>query len=1258
VRLKTFQTVQQPNFDMRKSLTRSRAAIHFVTFGLWVLACARAFAADLEWVERMIAAHARFKGKPGYVAQLGDSITYSMAFWSPLGWDSPEKYLTRDDGLPKVPADKRWRDILSGFRDKGPKHGNYSGWRVGDVLKVIDQVLAEEQPEIALIMLGTNDISGGRVPPDYSAGLKRIIQKCLEAGCVPILNTIPPRRGHDAAVDEANRVVRGLASDNKIPLADFHAECIRLAPGGKWDGTVISNDGVHPSGGNNQVYTDENMSKCGYAIRNWVNFLAVREVYFRVLHPITKGTHKAEAPPSPEPTTKPTAGIRIPITRDTWFSGVGKEGDGNNGGSQRLKFKSIQEFPVMDFDPAPLRGKTVRRAFLHVRATENSRLQRITLSTFGADWVEGTGSSYAVQTGSSTFNHRKHPDVPWTFLGSTVNWVMLGEGGTFWRMSDASPPDADGWQVIPVERSIIAARVAGMSYGLLVFDDTGTERPKPTEKETFARFPNRYIYSREAGKDRAPYLTVELGESDAVAPDAPSGFKSATTHGNPTAPLPTGEAILTWITPADSGPAGTLGFNVEIHGTAVPRHLIPIAKAPGSEVTMRVRDLALDVNREHTIAIRAVDGAGNESAPITDKFRVSQGTAITLGVAPFPASSAGAPLPKLGNAEIAIVDSLDKVHPTNGVMIPSQDATYLSRNHLWDASAKKIQLHAARNEIISFQVLVRGQATGFEPRLSFDDLPGATVSWGRYHHVPVKNEDIGSIAETMGKGVKVERVEGVLPDPVLPLNGKFSVPDPSEAIAGQNSGSLLCEIYVPNAAPVGTCSGELVLTTGTASLRLKVELEVWDFTLPNRLSFIPEMNCYGLPSGNEMAFYRLAHRHRTVLDAVGYSQRGTVSDGWAPKVTGTGFDWTDWDARFGPLFDGSAFRDLPRKGAPVEVFMLPVHENWPVPIAKHYNGDYWADRAFTPEYRDGLVRASRRFAAHFAERGWKVTGFQFFLNNKAYAGADPAGYRRSSPWQLDEPVNFQDFWALRWYGRAFHEGFDPLLDRVHCSFRCDISRSQWQRDALDGVMNYNVASGAMMREFQRMVVDRAESLGQFLTTYGGSNPVEANNTYNAAWCIDAWTLGANGVIPWQTVGRDSSWKQGETTCVLYPGGPAGSKEPIPSIRLKAYLRGQEDVEYLTLLQHSTGWPRAEISRQVRSLLRLQHVPSAAGWSDPRDDGRHFGALKPGELWALRVGIGRMISQKSPPPAASLVEWKIPPFDARHSSPGHVTGTGP
>ena len=69
-----------------------------------------------------------------------------------------------------------------------------------------------------------------------------------------------------------------------IPLADFHAECVRLRPDGSWEGTIISKDGVHPSGGKSNVYTEENLKTCGYALRNWVNFLVLRQLYFRVLN--------------------------------------------------------------------------------------------------------------------------------------------------------------------------------------------------------------------------------------------------------------------------------------------------------------------------------------------------------------------------------------------------------------------------------------------------------------------------------------------------------------------------------------------------------------------------------------------------------------------------------------------------------------------------------------------------------------------------------------------------------------------------------------------------------------------------------------------------------------------------------------------------------------------------------------------------------------------------------------------------------------
>ena len=41
------------------------------------------------WVEAMKKVHARFTGTNGTFAQFGDSISFTMAFWSPLAWVSP-----------------------------------------------------------------------------------------------------------------------------------------------------------------------------------------------------------------------------------------------------------------------------------------------------------------------------------------------------------------------------------------------------------------------------------------------------------------------------------------------------------------------------------------------------------------------------------------------------------------------------------------------------------------------------------------------------------------------------------------------------------------------------------------------------------------------------------------------------------------------------------------------------------------------------------------------------------------------------------------------------------------------------------------------------------------------------------------------------------------------------------------------------------------------------------------------------------------
>src|SRR6185437_13724232 len=217
---------------------------------------------------------------------------------------------------------------------------------------------------------------------------------------------------------------------------------------------------------------------------------------------------------------------------------------------------------------------------------------------------------------------------------------------------------------------------------------------------------------------------------------------------------------------------------------------------------------------------------------------------------------------------------------------------------------------------------------------------------------------------------------------------------------------------------------------------------------------------------------------------------------------GRRLDWSAWDRRFGAYLDGTAFDDMPRRGVPLECFYLPLHENWPSTMADNYRGGYWADEAFGPAYREAFVAASRQMAEHFGERGWNETIFQCFLNGKNNFKA--GGWSRgSSPWLLDEPANFQDYWALRYFGLAFHAGVGQAKSEAKMFFRADISRPEWQREVLDDVLDYNVVGGAL-RRYHRIVLDRKQATGQTVLEYGSANAIEDSNVQPAAWCVDAW----------------------------------------------------------------------------------------------------------------------------------------------------------
>ena len=442
------------------------------------------------------------------------------------------------------------------------------------------------------------------------------------------------------------------------------------------------------------------------------------------------------------------------------------------------------------------------------------------------------------------------------------------------------------------------------------------------------------------------------------------------------------------------------------------------------------------------------------------------------------------------------------------------------------------------------------------------------------------------------------------------------------------------EIYVPHQAE----AGEHVVTLRIGGRTTKLPLFVWDFTLPDQLSFVPEMNAYGLPcaTAEERDWYRLAHEHRLNLNALRYGWNGHVNQGCAPKKTQNGWDWSAWDAHFGPLLDGTAFKGLPREGTPVDAMYLPLNEDWPADVHRHFRGGYWIEDAFDPAYWDKFRAISEEIGRHVQSKGWNTTWLQFYLNNKLYYKQQRGSWSSvSAPWVFDEPVNTQDFWALRRYGQEFNDAARPFAP--NCLFRCDISRSEWQRDILDGVTGIEVVSGAM-RPYRDRILRRHRKYGTQVVLYGATSPPAEFSIQPATWCLDAWCWGADGVLPWQTIGKQESWDKPDALSLFYPRrGPADP--PVSgSVRLKSYRQGQQLVEYLTLYTQLSGQTRDEVAAAVEEYLHFDRKLDKKSEADAGTTG--YGNQVAEKLLELRQRLGQSLHESRPAARKQLVEWKI------------------
>lgn len=253
-------------------------------------------AGEKYWVEPMKKVHAKFTGQAGTFAQFGDSITVTMAFWSPLVWtrknmDEPAQ---ADFALVKGHMKEAcWREW------KGPAFGSDGGMTIRWALDNVGAWLKKLNPETALIMFGTNDL-GQLQLDEYETKVRAVIAKCLDNGTVVILSTIPPKHGQGEKAKTFVESLRRIARETGLPLCDYYEAVMARRPD-DWDGamekfkglggdsyqapTLISGDGVHPSNPKpwEGDYSEEGLKHNGYVLRNYVVLRSYADVIRSVL---------------------------------------------------------------------------------------------------------------------------------------------------------------------------------------------------------------------------------------------------------------------------------------------------------------------------------------------------------------------------------------------------------------------------------------------------------------------------------------------------------------------------------------------------------------------------------------------------------------------------------------------------------------------------------------------------------------------------------------------------------------------------------------------------------------------------------------------------------------------------------------------------------------------------------------------------------------------------------------------------------------
>ncbi|MBK8914777.1 MAG: hypothetical protein IPM64_09305 [Phycisphaerales bacterium] len=878
----------------------------------------------------------------------------------------------------------------------------------------------------------------------------------------------------------------------------------------------------------------------------------------------------------------------------------------NFGTRDHLEVQANQRFALMQFDLSRLAGMRVERATLVLRRTRDM-LVRVGVGTVAAPWDEGTSSDGKTAEGGVCYQYARYHETParatpWAWPGSDLGDVTFGGGGSRWTSTVARFDKERESLEIELPAAMVQALVQGLQPGGLALADE------------FHREPIAAFASREA--PGGPKLVVEARRVPARSSAAPRNVRAFRD-----------ELGIEWV---EFEAPEAIGFEVVVTGSdrasaEVARRLDTWALPTPGAGRLRAMLVAGRGPRDTHVAVRAVEAAADwsewESAPLPT---------IPERVVTFDA-------PKLPRFDLP----QDMTTP-----FVADDGVALSRDGMWIRSTRQtwfdpqrgpVSLHAGRNEFVSFQVFLAGVSGAYQVRIAewvspADAAPAPRATLFRHHYVKARlgREKYGPDAAVPLRDGEVMELRFDAPGPAVsqaatsqgpddPVETESTAESPvtsSKAPADPPPPNLVqgvwVELFVPRGASTGLWRSRVVVVRdGTAVMDVPIELEVVAATLPDELGFTtmlgadkPLADLGGGPSDSQDetrrwamfdACHRLAHAHRATFVYDPMRVDGTIEPGFAPTVRAAGesatLDFEEWERRFARYFDGSAFRDMPRAGTPVQLFTLPFNENWPlvlqvrpaargVPAANryHYRATWYeladvrmrrnppidtyihwpiAD-ALSQGYQEQTRRLMGQFAGHLSNRGWKT---EFHIAPSHYI----TGVREGCWWNLELPQVMDDYLALRFWFDLYRTGGAARGGPV--KLRGTFSQPQFSRSVLDGMMDVSIIDMSLMDK-QRHLLAYRERYGRLWQTGFPIDP-EHGPAAILRWVWCARIAGAEGVALRNCVGPASAWDEATTVALIYP--PRSDSEGFAaSLRLKGLLRAQQDMEWIAAWQRSTG----------------------------------------------------------------------------------------